>query len=324
MRAILCKEFGPLERLAFENTPGVEPRERDLVINVKAVGLNFFDTLLIAGKYQYRPDLPFSPGAEISGTVAKVGPEVDKFSPGDRIMAFIGWGGLREQATVSAAKCILLPDDVSYETAAALQVSYGTALNALSDRADLRDGETLAVLGAAGGTGQAAIELGKMLGATVIAVASNEEKLKFCSLIGADHLINSSREDVKQRIRDLTSGKGADAIFDPVGGSLSETAFRSLKWGGRHLVIGFASGDIPRLALNLPLLKGASVVGVFWGEQVKREPESHHLNMQRLLSWLRNGRIKPHIGFSCPLSNAKLALAEIAERRIKGKAIVVV
>jgi NADPH2:quinone reductase len=324
LKALLCTRLGSPDLLVIGTMPSPDPRPNEIVVKVQAAGLNFFDTLIISGKYQYRPELPFSPGAEISGTVIKLGREVTGFFLGARVMAFTSWGGLREEVAVKAAKAIVLPDDVGHETAAVLQVTYGTALHALHDRAALRAGETLAVLGAAGGTGQAAIELGKILGATVIAVASSDEKLGFCRSAGADQLINSMRENVKERLKELTHKRGADVIFDPVGGELSEAAFRSIAWGGRHLVIGFASGEIPRLALNLPLLKGASITGVFWGEHVEREPEPHRLNMGRLINWLRNRRINPHIDYACSLEEAKLALMAIAKREIKGKAMVVI
>jgi NADPH:quinone reductase len=324
MRALLCKRLGPPDILAIENIASPEPRPKEIVIRVAAAGLNFFDTLIISGKYQYRPELPFSPGAELSGTVVKLGRDVQRLSLGDRVMAFTGWGALREEVTVNAARAIALPDDVGHEAAAVMQVTYGTAFHALQDRAVLRAGETLVVLGAAGGTGQAAIELGKVLGAAVIAIAASDEKLEFCRSVGADQVIDSARENVKERIRELTHGRGADVIFDPVGGDLSEAAFRSIAWGGRHLVIGFASGEIPRLALNLPLLKGASINGVFWGEHVERDPDRHRANMERLINWLRNKRIKPHIDHSCRLEDVHLALMAILKREIKGKAVAVI
>jgi NADPH2:quinone reductase len=324
MRALLCTRLGSPDELSVEAIASPVPGPNEIVIKVKSAGLNFFDTLIISGKYQYRPELPFSPGAEVSGTVTEMGREVTGCSPGDRVMAFTGWGGLREEVAVKAAKAVVLPDDVGDNAAAVLQVTYGTAYHALNDRAGLKEGETLAVLGAAGGTGQAAIELGKVMGAKVIAVASSDQKTDFCRVLGADQVINSSREDVKGQIKELTRGRGADVIFDPVGGELTEQVFRSIAWGGRYLVIGFAAGEIPRLPLNLPLLKGASIIGVFWGEHVEREAEGHRANMQRLLNWLRNKRLNPHIDYSCSLENAKLALEAIANRKIKGKAVVVI
>jgi NADPH2:quinone reductase len=307
--------------MAVEEVERPEPQAGEIIIRVKAVGLNFFDTLIIAGKYQYRPALPFSPGAEVSGTVTRIGGSIAGFAEGDRVMAFTGWGGAREEVTVKAERVVAMPKNIGFETAAAVQVTYGTSLHALKDRASISAGETLAVLGAAGGTGQAAVELGKLMGARVIAVASSDEKLEFCKSVGADEVVNSVREDVRERIKILTQGRGADVIFDPVGGSLSENAFRAIGWGGRYLVIGFAAGDIPRLPLNLPLLKGAAVVGVFWGEHVEREPELHKRNLGSLVGWLCDGSIRPRIDRSFPLEEAASAFAAIAGREIKGKAV---
>lgn len=237
-------------------------------------------------------------------------------------MAFIGWGGLREKVAVKAQAVVPLPEGISFEAAAGLQVTYGTAYYSLHDRGELKAGESLLVLGAAGGTGQAAVELGKILGARVIGAASSKEKLEFCRAIGADEVINSGSEDVKERIRELTGGRGADVIFDPVGGALTEAAFRSIAWGGRHLMVGFAAGDIPRLPLNLPLLKNASVVGVLWGEHGRRHPERHRAEMAYLLGLLQAKRINPHIDRTYALEEAKQALNDISGRRIKGKAII--
>jgi NADPH2:quinone reductase len=323
MKALLCKQLTGISGLAVETIANLEAGPNEIVIRVKAAGLNFFDTLIISGKYQHKPELPFSPGTEIAGIVTGLGRETKGFALGDRVTAFMRWGALREEVAIPANRAIAIPYAISFETAAVLQVAYGTALYALRDRAQLKAGETLAVLGAAGGTGQAAIELGKIMGARVIAVASSEEKLEFCRSVGADRLINSGGEDVKERIREETDGHGVDVIFDSVGGPLSGNVFRAIAWGGRHLVIGFAAGAIPELPLNLPLLKGASIVGVFWGEHVVREWDRHRANMGRLFNWLRNGQIRPHIDYSCRLEDAKSAFALIGERRIKGKAVVV-
>jgi NADPH:quinone reductase len=322
MRALVCKTLGggPAD-MVVEEVEEPEPQAGEIIIRVKAVGLNFFDTLIIAGKYQYRPEPPFSPGAEVSGIVTGIGGSIAGFAKGDRVMAFTGWGGAREQVAVKAARVLAMPENTGFETAAAMQVTYGTSFYALRDRAALSAGETLAVLGAAGGTGQAAVELGKLMGARVIAIASSDEKLEFCKSVGADHVINSTSEDVRERIKALTQGRGADVIYDPVGGKLSESAFRAIGWGGRYLVIGFASGDIPRLPLNLPLLKGAAAVGVFWGEHVEREPEKHKSNMERLVCWLADGSIRPRIDRSFPLEEAAGAFAAITGREIKGKAV---
>jgi NADPH:quinone reductase len=310
--------------MVVEEVEEPAPQAGEIIIQVKAVGLNFFDTLIIVGKYQYRPTPPFSPGAEVSGIVSSVGDGVSEFAKGDRVMAFTGWGGARELVAVNAARAVAMPDNAAFETAAAMQVTYGTSFYALKDRAALRAGETLAVLGAAGGTGQAAVELGKLMGARVIAVASSDEKLEFCKSLGADHVVNSTSEDVRERIKALTQGRGADVIYDPVGGNLSESAFRAIAWGGRYLVIGFASGEIARLPLNLPLLKGAAAVGVFWGEHLEREPEQYKDNMKRLVRWLADGSIRPRIHRAFPLEEAAAAFAAIARREIKGKAVLLV
>jgi NADPH2:quinone reductase len=322
VKALLCRELGSPADLRIESIGEPEAAADEAIIEVKAAGLNFFDTLIVAGKYQFKPVLPFSPGAEIAGKVTEVGSTISHVERGARVMAFIGWGGLREKVAVKSQNIIALPEGVSYEAAAGLQVAYGTAYHALKERGELKTGESLLVLGAAGGTGQAAVELGKVMGARVIAAASAYEKLEFCRALGADEVINSGTEDVKERIRQLTQGSGADVIFDPVGGALSETAFRSIAWGGRHLVVGFAAGDIPRLPLNLPLLKGASLIGVFWGEHVRRAPQRHRANMAQLLELLVAGRINPHIDRLYPLEEAKQALADISARRIKGKAVI--
>jgi NADPH:quinone reductase len=310
--------------MVVEELEEPEPQAGEIIIRVKAIGLNFFDTLIIVGKYQYRPAPPFSPGAEVSGIVTSVGDGVGDFAKGDRVMAFTGWGGARELVAVNAARAVAMPENAGFETAAAMQVTYGTSFYALKDRAALRAGETLAVLGAAGGTGQAAVELGKLMGAGVIAVASSDEKLEFCKSLGADHVVNSTSDDVRERIKALTQGRGADVIYDPVGGNLSESAFRAIGWGGRYLVIGFASGEIARLPLNLPLLKGAAAVGVFWGEHLEREPEQYKDNMKRLVRWLADGSIRPRIHRSFPLEEAPAAFAAIARREIKGKAVLLV
>ena len=310
--------------MVVEELEEPEPQAGEIIIRVKAIGLNFFDTLIIVGKYQYRPAPPFSPGAEVSGIVTSVGDGVGDFAKDDRVMAFTGWGGARELVAVNAARAVAMPENAGFETAAAMQVTYGTSFYALKDRAALRAGETLAVLGAAGGTGQAAVELGKLMGARVIAVASSDEKLEFCKSLGADHVVNSTSDDVRERIKALTQGRGADVIYDPVGGNLSESAFRAIGWGGRYLVIGFASGEIARLPLNLPLLKGAAAVGVFWGEHLEREPEQYKDNMKRLVRWLADGSIRPRIHRSFTLEEAPAAFAAIARREIKGKAVLLV
>jgi NADPH2:quinone reductase len=262
MRAVLCKEHGPPEKLAVADIAPPQAKSGEVIVNVKAVGLNFFDTLIIAGKYQLKPPMPFSPGGEIAGLLAD----------GTRVMAYTGHGGAREQISLPRANLIPIPGGLSFETAAGLTITYGTTLHGLRDRAKLQKGETLAVLGASGGVGQAAVEIGKAMGARVIACASSDEKLAFCKSLGADELVNYEKTDLKETLKSLTSGKGINVIYDPVGGALSEPALRSVAWGGRFLVIGFAAGEIPKIALNLILLKGCDVQGVFWGAHVEKEP----------------------------------------------------
>ncbi len=322
MKAVLCKSYGPPDTLVVEDVPAAEAGEGEVVIRVRAASLNFFDALIIENKYQFKPELPFSPGAEVAGVVSSVGPDVDGIAPGDRVMAYLGWGGAREEVKTRADGVVRLPDGVSDAAAATLSVTYGTTLHALKDRADLQPGETLAVLGAAGGTGQAAIEIGKVMGARVIACASSADKLDFCRSLGADETVNYSEEDLKERLKALTGGQGVDIVYDPVGGDLSEAALRATGWRGRFLVVGFAAGGIPRIPLNLVLLKGCELVGVFWGAFIANEPETHRANMETLVDWCAKGRIRPHIHHSYPLEETPDALQAIARREVKGKVVI--
>ncbi len=320
MRAVLCKALG--EPLSVGTIERMKPDPDEVAVAAKAVGLNFFDTLIIAGKYQVKPELPFSPGGEIAGVVVEVGANVASIKKGDRVMGYIGHGGAREEAIVAAKKLSLIPPGLSDEIAAGLSIAYGTTLHALKDRARLRPGETLAVLGAAGGVGQAAIEIGKLMGARVIACASSDDKLAFCRSLGADEVVNYGAQSLKDGLRAL-SKDGVDVVYDPVGGDLSEAAVRALAWKGRHLVIGFAKGDIPRLPLNLVLLKSADIVGVFWGVHTEREPDLHRANMDQLLAWAAAGHLKPHIHAIYRFEEIGEALAAITRREVKGKAILV-
>ncbi|MEE4238273.1 MAG: NADPH:quinone oxidoreductase family protein [Anderseniella sp.] len=322
MKAVLCTHYaGPDElELADIDSPRAGPGE--VVIGVKAAGLNFFDTLIIENKYQFKPELPFSPGAEVAGEVLRAGEGVTAFKPGDRVMAYTVWGGAREEVAVPEASVIAMPHGLDFTIAAGLIVTYGTSLHALRDRAGLQPGETLAVLGASGGVGQAAVEIGKAMGARVIACASSDDKLEFCRSLGADETINYSSEDLKTRLKDLTGGSGVDVIYDPVGAELAEAAFRAIGWKGRFLVIGFAGGAIPKMPLNLALLKGADIVGVFWGDHLKREPELHQANMKQLLDWVLEGKVKPHVHKVYPLGQTAQALQAIARREVLGKVIV--
>ncbi len=273
MQAVQCTHLGPPDELELKTLPDLLPGAGEVVIEVHAAPLNFPDVLMIQGKYQMRPELPFTPGAEVAGLVTAVGEGVGHLKVGDRVASFVQLGGFAQQVTAPADATFALPDDVGFAEGAALPLAYGTSAHALLDRAELQAGQTLLVLGAAGGVGLAAVQIGKALGARVIAAASTNEKLELCRASGADDTINYAEQDLRARLKELTGGKGPDVIYDPVGGKLAEPAFRSIAWGGKYLVVGFAEGEIPALPLNLPLLKGASVVGVFWGEFARRDPK---------------------------------------------------
>ncbi|MEJ1159880.1 NADPH:quinone oxidoreductase family protein [Prosthecomicrobium sp. N25] len=323
MKAVLCREFGPPSSLTVEDLPEPVAGPGEAVIRVRAVGLNFYDTLVIKDRYQYKPPMPFSPGGEIAGEVESVGAGVTGVKPGDRVIAYTKWNGARERTVAPAAELIPIPEGVGYPEAAAVTVTYGTTMHAFRGRADLVPGETVAVLGASGGVGQAAIEIARLMGARVIACASSEEKLAFCREMGAHETIDYEREDLKVRLRELTGGRGVDVVYDAVGDRFTEPAVRALAWRGRLLVIGFAAGEIPRIPLNLLLLKGCDLRGVFWGESLRHEPEAHAQNMAQVLAWMAEGRLRPHIHAFYPLEETGRALEDIAGRRVKGKAIVV-
>ena len=324
MRAVLCRQYGPPESLTVEEVEDPMANEGQVVVDVKACAVNFPDVLIIQNLYQFKPPLPFSPGAEIAGVVRSVGPGVEGARVGDRVFASTGWGGLAEQIAVDARSLIPIPDGIDFGPASSFLYAYGTAHHALKDRARLQPRETLVVLGAAGGVGLAAVELGTLMGATVIAAASNDEKLALCREYGAAQTINYDTEDLKTRIRELTGGAGADVVYDPVGGPYSEPALRATAWEGRFLVIGFAAGDIPAIPLNLTLLKGCDIVGVFWGAFVGREPERHRRNVDELIAWWRAGKLRPHVSSTYPLDRAAEAIRELADRRAKGKVVVAV
>lgn len=322
MRAILCKSYGPPENLVLEELPSPQPGEGQVLIEVKACGVNFPDTLIIQGLYQFKPPFPFAPGSDIAGVVKSVGEGVKQYRPGDQVFAMIGWGGFAEEVLAPANRVFPKPPGMDFRTAASFLMVYSTSYYALKDRGRLREGETLLVLGAAGGVGLTAVELGKLMGARVIAAASTDEKLDLCREYGADEVINYSKEDLKERARELTGGRGADVIYDPVGGPYSEAALRAIAWEGRHLVVGFAAGDIPRVALNLPLLKGCQITGVFWGSFAQREPARNMANTMQLLQWYDEGKLKPHIDRVYSLDQAPAALRAIMDRKVKGKVIV--
>lgn len=322
MRAVMCRAFGPVDDLQVEDIDPPKPGPAQLRVSVESAGVNFPDTLIVQGRYQFKPPFPFSPGGEIAGRVIEVGDGVDGFSVGDRVVATMIWGGFAEEVLVEADQAVRLPEGVSTELAGGFPLTYGTGYHALVDRARLKPGETLAVLGASGGTGLSAVELGKVLGAKVIACASTDEKLELCKAHGADLILNYATEDLKKGLKALTDDRGVDVLFDPVGGSYAEPALRAMAWQGRYLVIGFASGEIPKVPLNLTLLKGCDIVGVFWGSFAARQPAENRAQLDTLLSHLAAGRLKPHIHKRYPLSDAKAALHDIAERRVMGKAII--
>lgn len=323
MRAVLCKAYGPPESLVVEEQPSPQPGAGQVRVGVHACGVNFPDTLIIQGNYQFKPALPFSPGGEVAGVVQALGDGVTGYAVGDRVIAATTWGGYAEEVLAEAGRLISMPAAMDFPTAAAFTLTYGTSHHALKDRAQLQPGETLLVLGAAGGVGLAAVELGKAMGARVIAAASSDEKLALCTAHGAEATINYASEDLRARIKELTEGRGIDVVYDPVGGDLSEPALRSMAWNGRFLVVGFAAGRIPSLPLNLPLLKGCSIVGVFWGAFTRNEPARNAANLQELLLWWSEGRLKPHVSAVYPLERAVDALNDLVQRRVQGKAVLI-
>jgi len=321
MKALLCTRYGTPDDLTLADIPDPVAGAGEVTMRVEAAALNFFDTLIIANKYQTKPPLPFSPAAECAGNVEALGAGVTEFAVGDRVMAYTGYGAARERIAVSAKRLIKIPNNLDVDRAAGLCVTYGTTLHALKDRGKLRVGETLAVLGASGGTGVAAVELGKLMGARVIACASSAEKIAFARKHGADDGVDYGREDLKEALRRVTQGRGVDVVYDPVGGAYAEAALRSLAWQGRFLVVGFAAGEIPKLPLNLVLLKGCDVLGVFWGSWIERDPAGHRANMEQLLAWCMDGKLSSHVHAVYPLAQAPAALKAIAARQVMGKVI---
>ncbi|KAB2944138.1 MAG: NADPH:quinone oxidoreductase family protein [Hyphomicrobium sp.] len=321
MKAALCKSLDGPAGLIVEDIAEPHPGPGEVLIAVKAAALNFFDTLITRGKYQARPELPFSPAAEVAGVVAALGPDVTGVKVGDRVAAYVGWGGAREKVVAKADAVVAIPDSVSDAVAAGISVTYGTAIHGLKDRARLKAGETVAVLGAAGGAGLAAVEIAKLMGARVIAVASSADKLAVTRAHGADEAVNYASADLKDGLRALTGGRGVDVVYDCVGGDSSEAALRAMAWQGRFLVVGFASGDIPKIPLNLLLLKGCDAVGVFWDEAVKRDPGANRANMRQVLDWVAQGRLAPRIHGTYPLEKIRDALAVIDRREAVGKVV---
>ncbi len=322
MRALTCTAFDEPETLTVTEQPTPTPGPGEVLIRVQAASVNYPDALMVQGKYQVRPPLPFTPGAEAAGTVEAVGEGVTHLTVGQRVAAFTGTGAFATHLIAPAAATLPLPDDLDLNVAATLPLAYGTAMHALIDRGQLKAGETLLVLGAAGGVGLAAVMIGKALGARVIAAASTQEKLDLARAHGADEVINYTDTDLKAAVAELTGKKGVDVILDPVGDRWAESAFRAIAWGGRYLVIGFAGGEIPRLPLNLPLLKGASIVGVFWGEYARRDPRGNARHLTQLAGWVQSGTLKPEISRAYTLQEAPQAMRDLLERRVTGKVIV--
>lgn len=324
VHAVLCRQYGPPDTLVFEEVPSPRAGRGEAVVSVRAASLNFPDVLIIENKYQLKPPLPFTPGSEMAGVVKEVGSGVTHLEPGDRVMGVSGYGAFAEEVTIEAARLVPVPARMDDVTAAAFSLTYGTCDHALRDRGSLQAGETLLVLGAAGGIGIAAIEVGKALGARVIACASTDEKLAVCRQHGADSTINYARDDLREAIRHATDGRGVDVVCDPVGSRYTEQALRSIAPRGRVLVIGFASDEIPKIPLNLPLLKECSIVGVFWGNFARREPDRFLESARQLDRWYGGGRLRPHVSATLPLAHAAEALELMASRKVIGKIVLTV
>lgn len=322
MKAVLCKTLGPAQGLVLEEVASPVPKKNEILLDVHAAGVNFPDTLIIEGKYQFQPPLPFSPGGEAAGVISAVGEKVTDLKVGDRVMALTGWGSFAEQVAVPGYNVLPIPEQMDFTHAAAFGMTYGTSMHALQQRGQLKAGETLLVLGASGGVGLAAVEIGKAMGARVIAAASSAEKLAVAKAAGADELINYSEHSLKDEIKRLTAGNGVDVIYDPVGGDLFDQAIRSIAWNGRLLVVGFASGRIPELPVNLTLLKGAAVVGVFWGAFAQRQPLDNAANFQQLFQWHAEGKVKPLVSQTFPLTQAAEAINALGQRKAVGKVVV--
>ncbi len=320
MKAIVCNEFGPIEALTLEDRPEPVAGAGQVLIEVHAAGVNFPDGLMVRGEYQVKPPRPFTPGSEVAGIVRGVGDGASGFMVGDRVVALPGLGGFAEMVVSQAERTLKLPDGMDFETAAGFMLVYGTSLHGLADCGRLAAGETLLVLGAAGGVGLAAVEIGRAMGARVIAAASTEEKLALARAHGAEIGINYVDADLKTELKRLAPG-GVDVVYDPVGGALTEAAVRGLAWGGRLLVVGFAAGEIPKLPLNLLLLREGEAKGVFWGTWTQRDPAAHAQAVARLFAWVQDGKLKPHVSGAYPLERTGEALAEVMGRRVQGKVV---
>ena len=323
MKALICSEYGPPDKLAVQDVPPPQAGPGQVVVDVKAAALNFPDALMVQGLYQVKPPLPFSPGAEVAGLIKEVGEGVQGLKAGDRVIGFPGTGGFAEECTVAAEKIMPLPENMDFASGAALVLTYGTSLHALQDCGRLQPGETLLVLGAAGGVGAAAVEIGKALGARVIAAASSGDKLALCRQLGADETIDYTTEDLRKRALALTGEKGVDVVYDPVGGGYTESALRAMAWRGRLLIVGFAAGEIPKIPLNLTLLKGCDIVGVFWGSFATREPQRNRAHAARILDLVAAGTLRPHVDRVLPFARAAEALERLEQRQVLGKVVLV-
>ncbi len=321
MKAMLVKELGHPSNMVLEDIPSPTPGKKEVVVTIKACSVNFPDTLMVQGMYQFKPALPFSVGSDIAGIVKEVGEGVKHVKPGDEVFGITAHGGFAEEVLVPANSVFPKPPMMDYKIAASFMMAYGTSYHALKDRAQLKEGDTLVVLGASGGVGLAAVELGKIMGAKVIAAASTKEKLDICKSKGADETINYTEENLKDRIKELTDGKGADVVYDPVGGDYTEAALRATAWEGRFLIVGFPAG-IAKIPMNLPLLKGCQVMGVFWGSFAQREPSKNMGNTMELIQMYAKGELKPHIDKVYPLEDSRQALIDMMDRKVKGKIII--
>lgn len=322
MKAIICDKFAPLSNLKYQDTPDPIPTADEVLIKIHACSVNFPDTLVVQGLYQFKPPFPFSPGSDVAGVIESVGKNVKHLKVGDEVVGMTTYGGFAEKIAINGKACFPKPPGMNMVNAASFLLAYGTSYHALKDRANLQDGETLLVLGASGGVGLAAVELGKQMGAHVIAAASTQDKLNLCKEHGADELINYSEENLKERVKELTNKKGVDVIYDPVGGDYANPALRTMARKGRYLVVGFAAGEIPKIPLNLALLKECSIVGVFWGSFTQKEPKQNYQNVAQMVQWFNEEKLRPHIHGTYPLENAVQALKDIASRKVKGKAVI--
>jgi NADPH2:quinone reductase len=320
VRAVICKEFGPIENLAVEEIADPSPGSGEVLIDIRAAGVNFPDGLMVRGEYQMKPDRPFTPGNEVAGVISAVGPGVTTLSVGQRVVALCGLGGFAEKVVAPADRALAIPDGMDFATAGGFMLVYGTSMHALADKARIKPGETLLVLGAAGGVGLAAVEIGAAMGMRVVAAASTDDKLALARAHGAEIGINYATADLKTELKRLVPG-GVDVVYDPVGGSLTEAAVRGMAWGGRLLIIGFANGEIPKLALNLLLLREGEAIGVFWGSFTQRFPARHAENTAQLMRWFEEGKLRPHVGATYGLAHVKDALADVMGRRAHGKIV---